>query len=60
MTDTVNNPKGLESKLLPELKQLATNLGIKSTGLRKGDLVAAISAAQPVGGSSAGASSMPS
>jgi transcription termination factor Rho len=45
VSDNVNSG-GLATKLLPELKSMATSLGIKSTGLRKGDLVAAISAAQ--------------
>src|SRR3954451_24766282 len=40
---------GLNAMLLPELKQLAGGLGIKSTGLRKGDLIEAIKAAQSGG-----------
>ena len=43
---------GLSAMLLPELKQLAGGLGIKATGMRKGDLIEAIKAAQ--GGGSAG------
>src|SRR3954449_2617489 len=44
---------GLSGMLLPELQRLAGELGISGTGrMRKGDLVAAISARQ-VGGSSA-------
>jgi transcription termination factor Rho len=43
---------GLNAMLLPELKQLAGGLGIKATGMRKGDLIEAIKAAQ--GGGSAG------
>ncbi|MFL6160303.1 MAG: transcription termination factor Rho, partial [Marmoricola sp.] len=40
-------PKGgLASMLLPELKQVAGGLGIKATGMKKADLVAAIKAAQ--------------
>ena len=38
--------KGLGSMLLPELRQLAGGLGIKTAGMRKGDLVEAIKAAQ--------------
>ncbi len=45
---------GLSAMLLPELKQLAGGLGIKATGMRKGDLVEAIKAAQG-GGSGSGA-----
>jgi transcription termination factor Rho len=37
---------GLSSMLLPELKQVAGGLGIKATGMKKADLVAAIKAAQ--------------
>src|SRR3954454_4439501 len=37
---------GLSSMLLPELKQLAGGLGIKATGMKKAELVAAIRAAQ--------------
>src|SRR3954453_6426638 len=44
---------GLNAMLLPELKQLAGGLGIKSTGLRKGDLIEAIKAAQSGGQSGA-------
>jgi transcription termination factor Rho len=49
---------GLNAMLLPELKQLAGGLGIKATGLRKGDLIEAIKAAQsgskaPQGGGNA-------
>ncbi len=54
MTDTVDattsTPRtrsGLDSKLLPELKQLGASLGVKgANSMRKGDLVAAIRAAQ--------------
>src|SRR5918999_1634211 len=38
---------GLDSMVLPELKQLASTLGIKGTGaMRKGQLIAAIQAVQ--------------
>src|SRR3954469_5157007 len=37
---------GLSSMLLPELKQVAAGLGIKATGMKKAELVAAIRAAQ--------------
>ena len=37
---------GLSGMLLPELKKVAGGLGIKATGLKKADLVAAIRAAQ--------------
>src|SRR4051795_8071854 len=37
---------GLSSMLLPELKQVAAGLGIKATGMKKAELVAAIKAAQ--------------
>ncbi len=41
---------GLDAMVLPELKQLASSLGLKGTGaMRKGDLIAAISAAQTPG-----------
>src|SRR5919205_2585631 len=47
---------GLSGMLLPELQQLAAELGITGTArMRKGDLVAAISARQ-VGGESANGS----
>src|SRR3954464_2561682 len=46
---------GLNAMLLPELKQLAGGLGIKATGMRKGDLIEAIKAAQS-GGQSGGQS----
>ncbi|HEY4603166.1 MAG TPA: Rho termination factor N-terminal domain-containing protein, partial [Blastococcus sp.] len=45
---------GLSGMLLPELQRLAGELGISGTGrMRKGDLVAAISARQVGGGSAA-------
>ncbi|MCW2783419.1 MAG: transcription termination factor Rho [Marmoricola sp.] len=37
---------GLNTKLLPELKAIASGLGIKAAGLKKADLVTAIKAAQ--------------
>jgi transcription termination factor Rho len=37
---------GLSSMLLPELKKVAGGLGIKATGMKKAELVAAIKAAQ--------------
>jgi transcription termination factor Rho len=37
---------GLSTMLLPELKQVAGGLGIKATGMKKAELVAAIRAAQ--------------
>ena len=40
---------GLSSMLLPELRKLAGGLGIKSTGMKKAELVAAIRAAQSGG-----------
>ncbi|HET8604139.1 MAG TPA: transcription termination factor Rho [Marmoricola sp.] len=40
---------GLSGMLLPELKQIAGGLGIKATGLKKAELVAAIKAAQAGG-----------
>ncbi|HEY1119370.1 MAG TPA: Rho termination factor N-terminal domain-containing protein, partial [Acidimicrobiales bacterium] len=43
---------GLSSMLLPELRQVAGGLGIKATGMKKAELVAAIRAAQ--GGGQAG------
>ena len=51
MTETTTSTRkrgdGLSGMLLPELKQLASSLGISGTsGMRKGDLVAAISAKQ--------------
>jgi len=38
--------KTLESMVLPELRQLASSMGIKTTGLKKADLMAAIGAAR--------------
>ena len=53
MTETAT--RGLSSKLLPELKQMAQQLGIPGAStMRKGDLVAAISAQQ--GGATKGKS----
>ena len=51
MTETTETPAGptrggLSSMLLPELKKVAGGLGIKSTGMKKADLIAAIKAAQ--------------
>lgn len=50
MTETTNR-KPVDAMLLPELKQLASSMGIKgASGMRKGDLIAAIkgqSASQP-------------
>jgi len=56
VTDTVESSSPqhkkprLETMLLPELKQLGASLGVKATGMRKGDLVEAIKAAQSGGG----------
>ena len=36
----------IDSMLLPDLKKLATSLGVKSTGLRKAELASAIKATQ--------------
>ncbi|GAA3555058.1 hypothetical protein GCM10022197_07770 [Microlunatus spumicola] len=48
---------GLDSMVLPELKQLASSLGLKGTGaMRKGQLISAIQSAQ-TGGSNGGSSS---
>ena len=46
--------RGLSSMLLPELKRVAGGLGIKATGMKKADLVAAIKAAQGSGQGSGG------
>ena len=58
MTDTTTAAKGgngLSSMLLPELKQLASSLGISgASAMRKSDLVAAISAKQSGGSGSGG------
>ena len=58
MTDTTTAAKsgnGLSSMLRPELKQLASSLGISgASAMRKSDLVAAISAKQSGGAGSAG------
>ena len=58
MTDTLNptsaarsGSSSVDAMLLPELKQLASSLGIKTSGLRKGALVEAIKSA---GGSGSG------
>ncbi|MGH3414598.1 MAG: Rho termination factor N-terminal domain-containing protein, partial [Marmoricola sp.] len=50
---------GLSSKLLPELRQIASGLGIKTNGKKKADLVAAIRAAQSGAGSSGSGSRRP-
>ena len=51
---------GLDSMVLPELKQLAGSLGLKGTGaLRKGQLIDAIRSAQGNAGSAGPASSGP-
>ncbi|GAB3266570.1 transcription termination factor Rho [Alteromonas gracilis] len=60
-TDTAGSARsskggGLSAKLMPELKQIATGLGIKTAGLKKADLVAAIRGAQG-GGQSGSAGS---
>jgi transcription termination factor Rho len=47
---------GLSGMLLPELRQIAGGLGIKATGMKKADLVAAIKAAQGSGQGSGQAS----
>ena len=64
MTDTLNptsaarsGSQGIDAMLLPELKQLASSMGIKTSGLRKGALVEAIKAAD--GGNSGQRSSRP-
>ena len=49
---------GLDSMVLPELKQLASSLGLKGTGaMRKGQLISAIQSAQSGGSSNGGSSS---
>ncbi len=46
-TDTASRGKGLTGMVLPDLKVMASQLGIKGTSaMRKGDLIAAISARQ--------------
>ncbi len=45
MTDNVTEPSagtGLSAKKLPELKAMASSMGIKTTGLKKADLISAI------------------
>ncbi len=58
MSDTTTAPQrgnGLSSMLLPELKQLAQSMGIPgASGMRKSDLVAAISSQQSSSGGSGG------
>ena len=47
MTDTTTSGKSLDGMLLAELKHVAGSMGLKGTaGMRKGDLVGAIRAAQ--------------
>ena len=46
----------IDSMLLPDLKKVASSLGVKSAGLRKAELVAAIRAQQGNGAPSAPAS----
>lgn len=47
MTDTVALDKGLNNKLLPELRAMAEDLGIdEAAGMRKSELIEAISAKQ--------------
>ena len=43
----------IDSMLLPDLKKVASSLGVKSAGLRKAELVAAIRAQQGNGAPSA-------
>ena len=50
---------GLSSMLLPELKALAGGLGIKATGLKKAELIAAIKASQGGGRSVARGAEQP-
>ena len=50
MTDTVAQDNGLNSKLLPELRAMAADLGIEgAAGMRKAELVEEISAKQSSG-----------
>lgn len=57
MTETTAQDKGLNSKLLPELKAMAAGLGIEgASGMRKAELVKAIGAKQGVGRGSRSAS----
>ena len=52
MTDTTTTGKSLDGMLLAELKHVAGSLGLKGTaGMRKGELVGAIKAAQGSTGS---------
>ena len=54
-TSAARPSDGLSGKLLPELKAMAAKLGIAGTsGMRKGDLVAAIAAHQGASGSANG------
>ena len=47
VTETVAQDKGLNTKLLPELKAMAAGLGIEgASGMRKAELVKAIGAKQ--------------
>ena len=47
MTDTVAQDKGLNSKLLPELRTMAADLGIDgAAGMRKAELLKEITAKQ--------------
>ncbi|MFY9331352.1 MAG: transcription termination factor Rho [Candidatus Nanopelagicales bacterium] len=56
-TSTARGGSNLSGMLLPELKQLASSLGISGvSGMRKGDLVSAISARQSGGGNGASSS----
>ncbi len=47
---------GLDTMLLPQLKQVASGLGIKATGMRKGALIEAIKTHQSGQGNKGGQS----
>ena len=55
MTDTVAPDKALNSMLLSELKETAAKLGIEAAGMKKAELVDAISAKQSAKGGRRGA-----
>jgi len=53
VTESQNLGKSVNSMLLPELKTLASSMGIRTTGVKKADLVAAIQTEQGGGNTSA-------
>ena len=53
VTESQNSGKSVNSMLLPELKTLASSMGIRTSGVKKADLIAAIQGEQGGGNASA-------